>query len=160
MIQPTVDLTGILTQEELDNADLDAIQEEIARQKNKFSTLESLKLAIYNDAISSPGNDGDIINWPFTFATIPHNLGYVPQFLVYYKYLSGGSTTYIKLPMIRSGADGGAGPSVQRKIGYFFKAYADANNLYIVGGGGFTIGAAQPVGGFQFRYYIFSQPNQ
>lgn len=156
MIQPTVDFTGEMTQADLNAADLNAIQSQLTYQQNIVQILESLELSNYGDQVVSPG----AVSWPYTFATISHGLGYIPQFLVYYKFVSGSITSYQKLPMIRSGADGGSGGALQRKIGYFFKAYADTQNLYIVGGGGFTTGAAQPTGGFIFRYYIFSQPNQ
>lgn len=161
MIQPTVDFGGKLSRQNLEGLDLDAIEEEARRYSERFSVLDSLKLVQYDDVVDAPGATFDIVLWPHTFAIIPHNLGYVPQFLVYYKYAPPTITdvSYQKLPMIRSGADGGSLPADQRKIGFFLKTYADTANIYIVGGGGFTLGAAQPEGGFKFRYYIFAQPN-
>lgn len=159
MIQPYTDIQGQLLGSDILQRNFEAIAAEIENQKSGFRINESMKLAAYGDAETPSGVIGFS---PYTFAIIPHNLGYVPQFLVYKKvldWITPGNTVYCKLPYLISGADGAStDPALRPKVGYGIDAYADTANLYIRLTFGFITAFTVPADGMHFRYYIFTQP--
>jgi len=160
MMIPFIDFTGKLTASEVIAQNLEQLTQENTFNQTSMTINGSMKLVQYNYINCNPGL---VATFPYVLATINHNLGYVPQVSVYQKFSFTNPTTglpidtFQALPVFFSGYDGGAtGAGVVAKLGYTLTVSADVNSIYITLNNGFASGVS--VIDWQFRYYIFSQP--
>lgn len=118
---------------------------------DQFQVLSSIKIASFGNVDNTPVSNGRPMG---NVATIPHNMGYIPLFLVYKSNGQGVGTYYSRLPFYsQSFATITNNPG---KFDYVIEAQADTQNLYI----DILSGLDSTYSGLlAFRYFIFSQPN-